>query len=170
MDDSTKRFAGRHAKDTSNGANSWKDHETTFKFNTRNTSASRSERNEDKHMRKRLKVDRGRNDANNVTSSGEWYNVTVRVRDRTAYVAVDGHVVSQTSSYFHPAGGRTGLLLMRRKKRTTATANQTSNTYFKAPILTSAAMNYGTVSQSCASYTTYSIHDDIMIDLFMFFV
>ena len=154
LDDSTKGFAGPHANDTSDGTRSWNEHEETFKSNQRNASVVRSERNEDKHVRKRLKVVRGLNDASaapsNETSPGGWYNVTVRVRDRTAYIAIDGRVITQTSSYFHNAGGRAGLLLIPRKKRTTSTANQTSNTYFKAPILTSAAMNYGNVYQSLA--------------------
>ena len=88
----------------------------------------------------------------NNSRTGGWYDVTVQVRDHLAYVIVAGRVLTQTAPYFHPAGGRAGLLMVRRQ------VPSPGDIYFKTPILATAAMNYGIIYYfDCVSNATYFI-------------
>ena len=118
---------------------SWAQRGATVKKDTRNAATDRTGNQTDIPHRKYASVDRKSNDSRDTSRVRGWYNVTVQVRDHVAYLLVEGRVVTRLSPYFHPAGGRAGLIVVRRQI-------DTYDTYFMAPIFTTAAMNYGRFS------------------------
>ena len=118
---------------------SWTQRGATVKKDTRNAATDRTGDPTDISHRKYASVDRKSDDSRDTSRAGGWYNVTAQVRDHVAYLLVGERVVTRSSPYFHPAGGRAGLIVVRRQV-------DTYDTYFKAPIFTTAAMNYGRLS------------------------
>ena len=115
---------------------SWAKRRASVKTDTRNAATDKTGDQTNISQRKYASVDRKPHDSRDTLRAGRWYNVTAQVRDHVAYLLVGNRVVTQSSPYFHPAGGRAGLIVVRRQI-------DTYDTYFKAPIFTTAAMNYG---------------------------